>query len=339
MEYLLRNKITILYIIGIWFGLMSVSILEIYTQNDQIFTNIYICIISTVLGISLGNKHELHKQLVSRAKEYRAILDSYNNMVVIISNNRVVGANNKFLEFFDIPKNYTDLNICLHDCLEKSVLSDILGIKYEHEIEVVHEDGEYTAFSVQPRKLYIDNDVDYIIELADITEHKNEKTKLESRAFTDHLTGVYNRHYFDTHIIQKIKQSKRLNDHFSIIMFDADNFKSVNDTYGHGIGDEALKFISSTVNANIRDTDILCRWGGEEFLLVVPNSLDTSVVVANNLRQIIQLSTEHHEFLPPITCSFGVALIENKDDIETYVEKADAMLYKSKEQGRNRVSF
>ncbi|MFO7814202.1 MAG: GGDEF domain-containing protein [Halanaerobiales bacterium] len=172
-------------------------------------------------------------------------------------------------------------------------------------------------------------------------EEKNKKLnkiniKLKEISDQDKLTGIYNRRKLDDILKDIHNESQRYNNDFSIILLDLDHFKEVNDNYGHQTGDEVLKEVSSLLLDKIRKVDYCGRWGGEEFLIILPETdLDSAVILAERLRGEI----EDYEFtkVGNITSSFGVAsYLENKD-IREIIKAADDALYKAKEEGRNRV--
>lgn len=122
-------------------------------------------------------------------------------------------------------------------------------------------------------------------------------------------------------------------------MFDIDHFKLINDKYGHNIGDESLIFLSNLIKNNIRVNDILCRWGGEEFMILSEKSLEKTVIMAEYLKKNIDEQSMNSDKIPHFTCSFGVISLHGLNSIKEGIEKVDKLLYKSKREGRNKVSF
>jgi len=166
--------------------------------------------------------------------------------------------------------------------------------------------------------------------------------ELQMAATTDFLTKLYNRNFFYSTIKHVQAQAKRQGYQYGILMIDIDHFKHVNDNFGHEAGDIAIKRVAHIIKKTARESDIACRWGGEEFLILVPKSTLTELVqFAERLRTGIESSpiiveTEILEF--SITASFGVS-IGDDDNIENVIAKADEYLYKVKESGRNAVGF
>lgn len=172
--------------------------------------------------------------------------------------------------------------------------------------------------------------------------HKNHeelsmaKKELDELYIMDRLTSVYNRIKMDEIIETALKKQKRYKESFSVILLDIDHFKNVNDTHGHLMGDLILKEFASILKENIRETDFVGRWGGEEFIIVCPKTdKEGAVRLAQNLRVKIENSlfaTQNKK-----TASFGVAECQASDNITSIIDNADKALYKAKKSGRNRV--
>jgi diguanylate cyclase (GGDEF)-like protein len=163
--------------------------------------------------------------------------------------------------------------------------------------------------------------------------------KLELMATTDNLTGAATRQVFDMIFEQALKMNIRRKESLSGIMLDIDHFKEVNDNFGHPAGDLILKELAGITLNQIRDTDTLFRWGGDEFFLLLPDcSLDQACKIAEKIRG----SIEQKEFLYrnrsiSVTCSFGVVDMRPGETIEESLKQIDDALYRAKKSGRNRV--
>jgi len=164
----------------------------------------------------------------------------------------------------------------------------------------------------------------------------NLNNKLHNLSITDTLTGAYNRRKIEELLQDANRQFKRYGNVFSVILLDVDNFKRVNDTYGHNVGDEVLVKISQTLNSNIREVDALARWGGEEFLIICPNTNRQMICdLALKLRKIIENTP--FETVGQMTCSFGTATIKENMPLKDLLKYADQNMYEAKEAGRNKV--
>jgi len=159
---------------------------------------------------------------------------------------------------------------------------------------------------------------------------------LQHLASTDPLTGVANRRGGEKHIANEVSRARREKRPLSCILVDIDRFKSVNDTYGHQAGDQLLRDVSALLRRTVRAYDILVRWGGEEFLLVLPGvGLELARTLADRLRGAVERLETHG--LGPVTVSAGAAEFENDYDFASTLRTADRRLYQAKASGRNCV--
>lgn len=163
--------------------------------------------------------------------------------------------------------------------------------------------------------------------------------RLQDAAVIDPLTLCYNRRALDEFIDQTIASTRRYGSDLSAVMFDLDNFKKINDTYGHQVGDNVLKAVSRTVLAAIRKCDYLVRYGGEEFVLIMPETkLGRAVEVADRLRRMIEITAiQCGGTRLRVTASFGVANLKKEYDKNLLLQDADRRLYEAKIRGRNRT--
>ena len=161
--------------------------------------------------------------------------------------------------------------------------------------------------------------------------------RLEKLASTDKLTGLYNRQAFDTILDLAVREARRRKTPLSLIMFDIDRFKLVNDSYGHLPGDEVLKHIVRTSEHQVRESDTLCRWGGEEFLILLKEcSQEDAYAVAEKIRlAVMSAPTEYNGVPIPATVSLGVAQFHSQETREMLLDRVDSALYEAKRAGRN----
>lgn len=176
----------------------------------------------------------------------------------------------------------------------------------------------------------------YSAIIRDITKRKTLEWELEKLATTDMLTQVFNRTKFYEIIKIETERIKRYNHSLSLILFDIDHFKKVNDTYGHGVGDYVLRTLTKIVKNNLREIDYLVRWGGEEFIIIAP---ETDLGKAKILAERIRTAVEDYKFnrIGTITISLGVTQFTNGDTEDTLIKRADDAMYKAKKRGRNRI--
>jgi diguanylate cyclase (GGDEF)-like protein len=160
--------------------------------------------------------------------------------------------------------------------------------------------------------------------------------ELRKKATTDSLTQAYNRSKFDEILKSEINRCRRYNTNLSLLVLDIDHFKKINDNHGHLAGDDILKSVVNLTQNSIRGTDYLARWGGEEFVVLLP---ETGLDRASALAERIKKNIEDHEFekIGTVTVSFGVTQWKNNESEDALIKRADDALYRAKNLGRNRV--
>ncbi|MFA9459532.1 diguanylate cyclase [Thiohalorhabdus methylotrophus] len=176
----------------------------------------------------------------------------------------------------------------------------------------------------------------FVAVMRDITERKHMERQLEHRATHDPLTGAYNRLKFQELLEQEREKAERYGRSFSVILLDIDHFKRVNDVHGHPVGDLVLEGVTGVLEERLRASDVLARWGGEEFIVLLPETaLPNARKVAEDLR--ISLEAASMPEAPPVTASFGVAELKGGEAGQELLRRVDSALYRAKEAGRNRV--
>jgi len=214
----------------------------------------------------------------------------------------------------------------------REIVEDVVDRDHVVHIENPrHPESRPNAFSVST-DLFPGSEM-RLFTLQDISGIEDERAHLEDEAATDPLTKALNRRSF----VSLLSQLAATNRPFSLVMFDIDHFKSINDTYGHDVGDAVLREISQLVRENVREGDVLARWGGEEFMVLCINAtMQRTRRVAERLRG----SVEQFSFtgVPrTITSSFGVAIHAYGESVDELVKRVDKALYEAKETGRNKV--
>lgn len=172
---------------------------------------------------------------------------------------------------------------------------------------------------------------------------KKEFEEVKTQASVDFLTGAPNRKAFDEHLSKRMTEANAESKDLSLLMVDIDHFKRFNDEHGHLVGDEVLKFVANKVKEIVRGRDILARFGGEEFAVILPETpLAGAAVVAESIRAFFAQATLKHvgtsKKLGKITVSLGVAFYRQGESAEAFIHRADQALYFAKNNGRNRVA-
>ncbi|WP_243544538.1 GGDEF domain-containing response regulator [Pseudodesulfovibrio tunisiensis] len=291
----------------------------------------------------------MHRRLAQADYSLRHMLDLFPGPALLARGNDVVYANRRICSFFGHADHeaMSRLDLGIEDFLVSLNHEPYSGLPGEWIDAIVNDplDREHVVQLENPRtpsarpsafavtfNPFPDSDL-RVFTFQDVSELEEEKARLRDEASTDPLTRALNRRSFLRLLDRHMFSGKP----FSLIMFDIDHFKSINDTYGHDVGDAVLREISALVRENIRETDTLARWGGEEFMVLAGNSApDRAAHEAERLRSAVA------EFaftgVPgQITSSFGVARHVLGEDQETLLKRVDQALYQAKENGRNRI--
>ncbi len=172
-----------------------------------------------------------------------------------------------------------------------------------------------------------------------IVKSENTKKQFEHQATIDALTGVYNRHWMAKAFPRALNRCTRNKQPYAVMVIDIDHFKKVNDTYGHLIGDLALKTVATCIAENLRPHDLLARYGGEEFaVLLTEADLDDAQMVAERLRSKVAAEViQTNDISFSVTLSIGITPTQSDAGLDSFIHEADQALYRAKQQGRNRV--
>jgi len=258
------------------------------------------------------------------------------DFLTVIHNNADI--NLPIKKYMSAPLQTLPSSVKIYEALE------FIKVKHFKRIVVTNDFGKITGVITQTELLRLINNKwmelikDRGTELSRINEKLMKKASmLEESASTDFLTKLYNRRKFDSLIEYEIEQIKRYkHGNLCIILLDIDNFKAVNDTYGHDTGDEILKEIGKIIKISSRNSDVASRWGGEEFAVSLSHTnIEEALLVAQKMR----ISIEHYKFENDlsITCSFGISQFRTTDTYQSLFKRADKALYEAKNTGKNKV--
>ena len=208
---------------------------------------------------------------------------------------------------------------------------------YSYEVEMLRKDGSHFWVEIRLTRVpHAQSGWQYEGILINIQRKKDYENTLVNLANIDSLTGLFNRHYFDHAVEEEVCRSERYGSHLSMLIFDLDHFKRVNDDYGHDIGDKVLAAVADEARSCLRKQDILVRWGGEEFAVLLPEtSLSRACQVGEKIR--MQLGKYDHSPAGKVTASFGVSEKVSEESFPEWFKRTDQALFRAKETGRNRV--
>ncbi|MDQ7043109.1 MAG: GGDEF domain-containing protein [Sulfurimonas sp.] len=314
---------------------------------DSLFeVNGTMCLIFIILTAVIA--YLLSQKSLQQKVYYKKIIDNSTNIVVVYNLKYILTANKTFFHYFKNYKNledFTKTHKCISEFfeLEKGYLSptkddiswlETIADRKDEKFKVKMKiDGETLYFLISASLLDKKKNI-YAIILSDITEQESTKHKLVSLSIKDKLTNIGNRKYYDDILNEHITLAQRYPHNFSLVLLDIDFFKKINDSLGHDIGDRVLQEYTSFISHHLREVDIFCRIGGEEFVLILPHTTkDKAYILTQKLRMLIQ----EHKVITPITMSFGIVQYEKGDDVKTIFKRADLALYRAKDTGRNKV--
>jgi len=277
----------------------------------------------------------------------RSILDASPNPMVVTDGKYLVDTNKALLTLlgYETLEALKSKHKCICGFFEEGetdeyllpMMDDETWIAYvleypnrEHKVKITL-DGKIVVFKVDASVIDSTERTRVIAIFTDISSMINQSN-------TDVLTGIANRTHFNLVFEYTMLTAQRGENDLSVIFFDIDHFKSVNDTYGHIVGDEVLRHIAQVAKSILRKSDMIARWGGEEFILLLPN---TSVSYAANVAEKLRATIENETFnnvVGRITCSFGVSSLRNNEEVgKELLQRVDDLLYQAKNSGRNRV--
>ena len=231
--------------------------------------------------------------------------------------------------------------LCKHGCPLSETIRD--GQEREAEVFLHHKNGHRVP--VRVRVVPMKNSGGEVVGAVEVFSDNSANVQISQRlaqmeqlALLDALTGLANRRYLESVIRSRLEELRRNNWHFGVLFIDIDNFKKVNDTHGHDVGDQVLKMISRTLDASSRYFDLIGRWGGEEFVAVVANAERQEVAeIGERMRSLIEHSMLGAPEYLFVTVSIGGVVALPDDTLESVVRRADEKLYQAKTTGKNRV--
>lgn len=297
-----------------------------------------------------------------QADQYKSILEALRDGVYVVDRNRLITYWNPAAAAlsgypaeevvgrfcFDNILQHVDAggkNLCRSGCPLAATIAD--GEPREVEVYLRHRDGQRVAVKVRSMPLRdasgrVVGAVEVFSENEAALAARRHQVDLERAAMSDPLTLVANRRFADGTLAANLAEVKRLGWRLGVILADVDHFKEVNDTNGHAAGDRALRSIAATMAGAVRIYDLVARWGGEEFLVLCPGTDEADLLrLANRLRVLVNRSGVRLDdgTTLPLSISVGATTARQDDSVESLVARADAALYRSKAEGRNKVTL
>lgn len=233
--------------------------------------------------------------------------------------------------------------LCRDGCPLHATIAD--GQSRETEVYLHHKEGHRVPVFVRTVPFYeggkIIGAVEIFVDNTNRLETLSHLQKLKSLAMTDDLSGLPNRRYASEYLQSKMNEFRSLGVPFGLAFLDIDNFKKVNDVYGHSVGDEVIQLVARTSMNSLRKSDLMARWGGEEFIAIfIGIDEDELAIVSEKLRYLIENSMlRSSENVIKATVSIGATMARELDSVDDIINRADALMYQSKVSGKNRVTL
>ena len=299
------------------------------------------------LNLSLESKIEMEMEKI------KSILDAQENIVIVTNKEEITNINKKFLEFFGIESfdKFKESKKDIFDLFQEEfgfitrnqMKKQECWLKYikdlpevDRIVKIKNHINEEKLFTINI-DYYENKEHYYIFSLTDITMIKEKANLLEYQSSHDKVTGLFNKNKFDEFYEKEVKRSKRYKNDLSIILFDINDYREILEIHESSIGDIILKEISQIMSHSIREQDISARWGGEEFLVLLPQTnLEGAQIVANKINTTVfeHLFTEKQLKL---TASFGVTELKEDDDERIFMSRVNKLLFESKNKGKGIV--
>jgi len=208
------------------------------------------------------------------------------------------------------------------------------------KVEIILQRKDFSFYNAQViiKKITANNHDYFVAVITDITTQVKLQTKLKSLATTDSLTGICNRYKMNQILDDEIMRQNRYYNSFALLMLDIDYFKIVNDTYGHDVGDYVLQEMSKIILKSIRKSDEFARWGGEEFMVILPQTSTKNAIEFSKKLNIL-IASHRFKYISNITVSIGLFTFIKNDTKVKLLKRVDEALYEAKNSGRNKVIF
>lgn len=320
-----------------------------YQSPYSLLVSLITLLVTLLLLLSSWRRMKAQQRLVESQMRLKAMSDASLDALIMTDNQDRIQFWNPAAELLFGFSEQNALGEPLHKLLQMEVETNSAGLEHSESLNAMNKTVETQAVHQTGRSIMVEQSTApflvggkryAVTSLRDITARKLAERHLTEMATTDELTGLANRRHFISQAQQHLQQSKRYQHPFSLMMFDIDFFKRVNDSYGHAVGDQVLMQLGAAVPQVLRITDVIGRLGGEEFAVAMPETdLKLAEQVAERLRiHLMDLRVPGPEGDIQFTVSLGVTQLERETDgLEALMQYADDALYQAKREGRNRV--
>ncbi|MDX9813890.1 MAG: diguanylate cyclase [Sulfurimonas sp.] len=333
--------------IGYYILLKDSSLITAQNIDHFLVVSLLILVI-VLLVVALLVSYSMYNYYKTQKHFYKDMIHQSPNIAIIASKDEIIEVNDTFFKYFsdfttleEFKKHHKTISeffakeggyMCQDSedfCWIELVMQNI----QENKVKIVLKESFY-YFAISASLISKEKGL-YYATFRDITKEELYKKELENTNITDTLTKIKNRYFYNLQLESEVANANRYFYPLSLIIFDIDHFKKINDTYGHDIGDKVLIEYTKLINSHIRDSDIFCRIGGEEFAIILPHATKAGAYkLADKLRMVVM----EHRVILKVTMSFGVVEYKKGEDLELLFKRADEALYVAKQNGRNKVA-
>jgi diguanylate cyclase (GGDEF)-like protein/PAS domain S-box-containing protein len=306
-------------------------------------------------AVDITEKYLLKKELEIIHERISALVDaSYDGIITVDEQQHVMLMNRAAREILGY-----DEHDSLDDVHLRHIIPERFHQKHDQYIEAFKQspvrsrpmqqraavtarrkDGGEVPVEISIAKIRVDNRLELTAVIRDLSEQMRLITELQKAASHDELTGIYNRRQLSRELQRELKRVQRFGGHFSVALLDLDHFKAINDQHGHQVGDAVLRHFAEAVRSELREVDIVGRWGGEEFLLICPETGgEEAMAILERIRQRLREHPYvHGDTVVPVQFSAGLAVADASTEGEDpLIKTVDDALYQAKKSGRNRT--